>query len=84
LSATKNKQIEKTWKDTTIDFGKYKGKTIDQIRHVDFKYCIWAKNELNGAIREQFEQAVEHQYKIDPFSSGNEIDKYERKGRVVV
>lgn len=61
------KKPKKTWKDFVMPFGKYKGRTINQIRLVDLNYCSWAAEEIDsGSLRELFLCALEHQGDVDP------------------
>jgi hypothetical protein len=34
---------------TTITFGKYNGKTVDELRHIDPQYLRWGARELRSA-----------------------------------
>jgi len=71
---------EKTWRDFKMPFGKYKGRTINEIRLIDLQYCAWAAEELSsGSLRELFLTALEYSSQVDPIASAQVIDRYRRR-----
>jgi hypothetical protein len=51
----------------TFGFGKYIGKTLEQVALADYQYLAWAKDNANVMPKKQKERAEEIIYKLDNF-----------------
>ena len=53
--------LPQNWSDFIMPFGKYKGKTISEIKEIDFNYIQWGAENIDiEDIQNKFEEALKN------------------------
>ena len=64
------------WREFKMPFGKYKDKTLDEIRHIDVSYLNWGAEELHSAsMRAMFRAALDEAERVDPYATARALGK---------